>query len=157
MGCLEGVLLSLSSSWSECGVFSVGCGLLLSGGGFVFVCELLSSSLVGDGILATLSAVGLIVGTCDGVVVLMYVISASSFVLMLWLFLLLFSFGVVLFCGGGLYSGIVVVSSMSDSSDESVFWRGWLDCFGCCIFAWTRFLRCFGVKGFLCFRAIRGV
>ena len=102
VGCLAGGLLSLSSSWSECGAFIVGCGLLLSGGGFVFVCELLSSSLVGDGILATLSAFGLIVGTCDGFVVLMYVMSASFLVLLFWLFLLLFPIDAVLFCGGGL-------------------------------------------------------
>ena len=117
----------------------------------------MSSLKVGVGILATLSVVGLIVVIWGGVFVLRYLISSSSVVLSLWLLLLSFSFGVVLFCVGGLYNGIFVASSMSDSSDESVFWRGWLDCFGCCIFALTRFLRCFGVKGFVCFRAIRGV
>ena len=102
VGCLAGGLLSLSSSWSECGAFIVGCGLLLSGGGFVFACELLLLSLVGDGILATLSAFGLIVVTCDGFVVLMYVMSASFLVLLFWLVLVLFPIDAVLFCGGGL-------------------------------------------------------
>ena len=37
VGCLAGGLLSLSSSWSECGMFVVSFGLLLSGGDFVFV------------------------------------------------------------------------------------------------------------------------
>ena len=62
----------------------------------------MSSSLVGDGILATLSVFGLIVGTCDGFVVLMYVMSASFLVLLFWLFLVLFPIDAVLFCGGGL-------------------------------------------------------
>ena len=37
VGCLAGVLLSMLSFWSECGMFVVSFGLLLLGGDFVFV------------------------------------------------------------------------------------------------------------------------